>query len=532
MILRKPYAVFIKYFKIIHMLVTAAIIYLIYRSTFVLNFLNESLLQPEFNLSNNINTELIDFTFYLMPFLIVLVCGIVLSVLVYKDKPFKSYIIAIISFIAIFFLHVLLDSYLYEMEATLMTSQSISLMRDLVLISIIVQYLIVIKFIITSIGFDIKSFDFGRDLAELKVNEDDREEFEVNVQIDVNKTKRDTIRGIRNFKYEYLENKFRYNVGFFFILILIVGSIYFSMANQVVAISEGTSFNTNNLIMSIEESYITNENYRKLNITEGHSLLVLNFKVASRGGKPQSLETARININIGGFTFKHNRDYRDRLFDLGVSYESQLIDTDIKSFILVFEIPESFVKRDMYFQYVNDTRYSVRDNPDNVHVKLKPKHLDEELDVYVTNMGDDMYFREPLLHTYLKIKEFDFGNEFALSYSYCIKENNCFSSKEYIRPGYNSNNEMVMMMLKADFGLGENVDHVDLNTVSFLQSFANLRYKVDGSYKTTRFNHQVKPVKVNTGNVVFMEVPNEILKATEIELVVRMRNYTYKHILK
>ena len=66
--------------------------------------------------------------------------------------------------------------------------RTVRLIRDFISISFIIQFYSAVILIIRAVGFDIKKFDFNNDLKEMEINESDREEFEVQINFDKNKT--------------------------------------------------------------------------------------------------------------------------------------------------------------------------------------------------------------------------------------------------------------------------------------------------------------------------------------------------------
>ena len=93
MILRKPYAFFIKYFRVINLIMAVLMCFLVYRSFKIGSFLSDYLTDyskasTDFNLSNYINI----YSFILVLVVIILITS-VLSVLFIKKKPKKLYII-------------------------------------------------------------------------------------------------------------------------------------------------------------------------------------------------------------------------------------------------------------------------------------------------------------------------------------------------------------------------------------------------------------------------------------------------------
>ena len=80
--------------------------------------------------------------------------------------------------------------------------------RDLLFIAYIPQFIIILLLIIRMLGIDLNKFGFQKDKEYLDIKEEDREEFEVNVEFDKDKIKRLFNKLIRSLKYLYYEHKF------------------------------------------------------------------------------------------------------------------------------------------------------------------------------------------------------------------------------------------------------------------------------------------------------------------------------------
>ena len=88
MILRKPYAFFIKHFKLIHIILTILIAYLIYRTGLLLSFFNEYISTGKSVIDQDLTGNLFNLYMFIVPFLIILASIIILSVMVLKQNQF------------------------------------------------------------------------------------------------------------------------------------------------------------------------------------------------------------------------------------------------------------------------------------------------------------------------------------------------------------------------------------------------------------------------------------------------------------
>ena len=184
MILKKPYAFIIKYFKLIHFLLTLLIAYLIYKTNSILDFVTNYISSNTSVVGQNLTDNLFNSLCFIFPILIIICALIFIGIMYKKEKPFMFYIINI--FIFIFFLIIFGYSFnvIKEMQSVIVDIRIIKIIHDLLIILIGVEAISFITFLIRAVGFDIKKFDFLSDINKLDINESDKEEFEFNINID------------------------------------------------------------------------------------------------------------------------------------------------------------------------------------------------------------------------------------------------------------------------------------------------------------------------------------------------------------
>ena len=157
MILRKPYAFFIKHFKLIHVILACLVFYSIYKTKLVLDFFNEySSIIIDVS-GQDLVTPLIPFIFQLMPFLILVGCITILIVMIVKQKPCIYYLTTIGVYIYTFIIIQVTKSTLYDLSINLLPTQQLLLIRDLIFVSFIVQIISSIMIVVRATGFDVKN---------------------------------------------------------------------------------------------------------------------------------------------------------------------------------------------------------------------------------------------------------------------------------------------------------------------------------------------------------------------------------------
>ena len=92
LILRKPYALLIKYFRLIHGILLALTSYLLYRTNIILNFLQEYISSDEIITGKDFTGELFTSLMFSLPFTVIIFLLILLWVMIYKKKKKLYYI--------------------------------------------------------------------------------------------------------------------------------------------------------------------------------------------------------------------------------------------------------------------------------------------------------------------------------------------------------------------------------------------------------------------------------------------------------
>ena len=225
MLLRKPYAFLIKHFKLIHIILTIISLYLIYRNNILLKFFNDYLEIHNNVVGQSLRNNLFSVYFFIFPIIYIFISGVLLWFMIRKNKPYRFYLINIFVYIFLFLLIVYSNNFIGKMETSIIDILNIRVLRDIFVILVSIQGIMIIFLIIRALGFDIKKFEFMSDLSNMELSDDDREEIEIEFNHDSNERKRKIKRKLRYLMYSYKENK---SFICFVFLILIGFVIFFS----------------------------------------------------------------------------------------------------------------------------------------------------------------------------------------------------------------------------------------------------------------------------------------------------------------
>ncbi len=537
MILRKPYAFLAKHFKLIHLIMTILVGYLIYRTNAIFSFFNDYLSVTQNVIGQDLTSSLFDVWMFIVPFLCIIASIIIISLMFTKKKPITFYIVNIIVCVAAVVLFVYANDTVTTMELRQVDIRVIRAVRDIVMAIFIAEWIEVILLAVRATGFDIKKFNFNKDLEAIEVEESDREEFEVNLEIDTDKTKRDFRRTLRYAKYIYVENKYLINL-IAVIAFVTIGFLVF-MNQTVYNKSYGASsyFATTRFTMRIDNTYITAKDYKGATIApEGMSLVIVNLNMKRKTVKDYKLDLATVALEVGGHKFYHNNAYRDRLIDLGNSYDNQSIsrEEDV-NYLLVYEVPNHLLNSKMSFRVEDSSNLTSSLEPRTIHVAINAYNLDKNEQSYEIKANETINLKDSIWKdSQITITGYEIASSFAHTYNFCVRTNECYSSIEYLRPSINNTYDKTLLKISANMELDPDVqisgvyDFYDL-----MNLVGTVEYELNGEVKTQTIRlKEVVPNRQPQTNVYYIELLKEVEQADKITLILKVRNKTYRYSLK
>lgn len=370
MIVRKPYAFLIKNFKLIHLVMSILFVFLITRTTKILNFFRRYLIN---SLIDVVPNDYFNIFMYLAIIVIIVAAVAILFLFKEKKKPITFYIITIAGCIGILGCYIYFSSVISSLQYSIMDRKTISLARDITMFCLIGQYILIIPYVIRTIGFDIKKFDFKKDLEELNISVEDNEEFELTVGVDKNKLEQKARKSLRELKYYYVENKHFINIILAVIIVFFGYKIVTSIKINP-TYKEGSVISLDNYYtLKFDESYITNKDSKGKEISvDGNTYLIVKFTVHSNYNGNITLNTDKFLVYINNEKFIANRGYYSYFSNYGIGYKGQKIayNTD-KTYILTYSIPDKYKNNKIRLEY--EYRYDNNNEMIKKKVKLSPK---------------------------------------------------------------------------------------------------------------------------------------------------------------
>jgi hypothetical protein len=514
-IIRKPYALLIKNFRFIHIILTLLMGFVFYSISPLSNLFNSAINNQTVHYGRDLVSEFVSPNIYLSIILIIMISLLVLWLMIAKKKPYLVYLYLAFTYAIIFGLLWFTQLNLEIMSNNLLDLIILSNFRDFLTIASFVQIISIVIAFVRSTGFDIKKFNFTEDLEELDINDEDREEVELQLEFDWDKYIASIKRKIRHSKYFYLENRFMVN------LVLVVFTISISLYGYILTNFLNRSFRQNDIVVmssinaSVKKSYVTAYDYKNLKISNDFKLVVV--EVALQSKKEDVLELNTVYLTINSSRYTPINDYSEHVKDLGSLYNYERLSEEYKNYLLVYKVDKNVDLKDsklVLSDYIFD---GSKNFTKKMRVKLNIVDLDQEKVVTDYVFGEQISFEDIKFSTFedIKINMISIDPYLELDYSFCINKTDCKQSVEILRPRLNSY-EKDILTIEGEF---------NFNFPEFMTLYGIIEYE----NSNTNLLKEVKPTRSKKPNVYYFEIPrnSEGIK----KIIFNIRNYQFEYSL-
>ncbi len=524
MILRKPYAMLIKHFRLIHFILLGLTIYLAFMSNDVLRFLNDFIA----NRTSSINaTGYLSIMVYPVIVLIVGICVAIYYLMREKKKPKLLYLLIIIFYIVTMGVLIYSSVNLDIIENEILESSTLRLVRDILRVDVYAQYIAIAIITVRALGFDIKKFDFAKDINELQIDVSDNEEFEFMIGVNTDNLKRKGRKQLRELRYYFVENKLFITIILSVVaivgIIMIILNINFT--NKVYKEDENIQTALYNLVFT--DTYLTKYSYNNKDIGYNDtSYVIVKFNINAINQGTYQLDTNKFLLKVNNETIIPTKKYYEDLKDIALGYRSQKIDSNLKTFILVYNIDNEYLNKKMTLSYEEgyvkeEGNWKVK----QYRVNLNPVSLDKETTLISTSK-----LNEPITltnsfynETSFTINNYSINTRFPVTISYCTN-NYCSEKINQIIP---TTNKATIISLTAE--------NINLNSqlsslVDLITNYGKIKYESNGKEYTSKILNNVTPNNYN--KEYYIEVDKDITSASKIWIELNIRNNQYQYILK
>lgn len=522
MILKKPYAFLIKKFRLIHIIITILTGFILIKSYNLYSFFSRYVSSVYTTLNDATPSNYITIFMFLISILIVVLSSSIYFLMKKKKKPHLLYIVLSTYYLVYLAIIIYYFALLKGMESVALSIRDAMIYRDLALIVFLPQVVFLILSLIRGVGFDIKKFNFSKDLKDLDINEEDNEEFEFVFGLEDYKYKRTFRRKIREFKYYVLENKFVFTIltGLTILVLTIILVINFTVYNRTYGRKQ--KINANNLTMQVNNAFLTNVDYTGQVIEKGKYFLVLNITFTNTSGYSTVLNLSSYQLRISNDIIYPTLSRNNYFVDLGAGYQKEKIENgSTASYILVYELNEKQKAKKYTLRVVDEIIYKTGSiNSKYKNISLRPNIYDSIETVGTSPLKTKVNLYESILdNSSIIIDSYELYSKFTYSYEACIRSY-CSNKTDVVVPSATKNK--TLLVLTGNLNLDNNSSFVTnaKNTLSFFDAFVQIKYDDKFSLVSNKTPSSI------LGKYV-LEVDNGVKNAKKLDLYITTRDKRY-----
>ncbi len=526
MVLRKPYAFIIKHFKLIHLALLGCLLFVLMSINDINNLFSS--LQKSNTLMYAGANVYINNAVYLFILIILCLAGVVFWILRVKKKPTALYLFLIIYSIALLPVYMYLYSLLNSMIENLTNLDTIILAKDISMIATWPSYVFIAICFIRGIGFNIKQFNFTKDLKELQIDEKDSEEIELTFGQNNYKYLRFLRRTLRESKYYILENKFAIScvASLLAVVLVIFGINYYNDYMKVLAASEATS--VNGIAYTVRKSYVTSRDYNGNTIKDGYKYIVVDMSFHNLTSYNKAVDIDLITLSNGKLSYNPILTKNEKFYDLGVAYNrGDVLEADeTMDAIIVFELPSGANTSNLKLR----VRYAIENKVSSVISRYRlfdvnPRKIDTKLEEKSYKVNELMNINPVGINKFdLKITGYKLLDIYDNKYILCSSLDKCMPLSNVITP----NQKELYTMLELDYDsviYEDNKFSKTLNTYNkIFEHYLIVNYEILGR----KYSVNAETIaKSDVDNKIFVLVDRKINNATNINLEFNFRNDSY-----
>ncbi len=534
MILKRPYAFLVRHFRIIHALLLFCSIYLMTRTWKFVGFFSSYIKSGQQVIGvDDLSEQYVSSLMNILPLVIILICGIIIYLLHYKNKPVMLYVYIGLIYGLLFLLYRYLDSFLYGMAFETPNIRFINILRDVCRVFTIIQIPVIAFAFVRALGFDVKKFDFKKDLLDLGVEDVDNEEYEFEFNFDGEEAKAGLKKRIRMFKYFYKENRFLF-VGIRIVLIVVLllfAYRFFSSVEKIYA--ENVFVDVGNYKAKVIESYKTNKDARGSLINNKYFYLVTIIEYENKTNGAITPGILYLSYGSNGLT-QNTTEMNNKLNEFGVNYSNQTINPkETRRFVFVFEVPIEFYNDTFTLRHLKNVSFENNElNYEYKKVKLSPKEFSKK-----SQNVDTKYYDEELSlsgsilgNTKIKVDEVILNDYFLYNIRRC-KKNACETVTKNITASKNESFDLTLMRMKLKINYDYDTLGRNYTNDKFIQEFGSIRFEINGK----EYNNRLQLLDVTpfiTNEYIFLQVRDKLKNADKIYLDLNIRDKVYTIIIK
>jgi len=537
MIVRKPYAFIIKHIKLLHLILLFPCIYLIFKTSNIVEFFSDYVSNGYLILDNlmfyNITRNYINIYMFMGIIFIILMLIIFMYILKRKNKSIGFYKINIIYYLILFVLLISSLSIFGKIETDTLESGIANILKDVISIVYYSEYIFVFLIFFRGVGFNIKKFNFKNDIFDLKIEAEDYEEYEILKGKDNYEKKRTFKRLVRESKYYFKENKFMFII--IFIILIISGSSFLFFKKEVIEreYRENEIVSFGYLNINVKESFVSNLTYNGTEINKDKSFVIVTLEINNRYRESKDFNYTDLQLVINNKYFMPDISLGNYFRDIGNPYNgSKIVGNSNNKYILVYEIDKYLVsakyKLSVYSKYDSEQKNIISKN-----VVIKPKLLNNNIIENKINMGTNFDLKNTnLKKTTGTLLNYSFTNRYEYTYKKCLRNNECYDYKDAVSLNYHTNgSKNVLLVFDYILNLDNDSSYMYSNKTykNFFEDFMKIKYMLND--KEFIIDTRVRN-NLNYNEKLIIEVPKEVSESEVVEAIITVRNVSYNIKLK
>jgi hypothetical protein len=411
------------------------------------------------------------------------------------------------------------------LETQSLDIESVRNLRDISLMVLIPQAIFLFIILGRTLGFNLKQFDFKKDLEELDIDESDNEEVEVILGNNNYKYARFARKCIRLLKYFLLENKL-FVIGVASVIALGVSlTIFMSINVYSVNYAENQQIVANSLYYKVNKSYMTENDMRNNQIKKNKAYVIVEIEIQNKLNNEYSLARDTFRLMVNDEMIMPTYTLTEKFMDLGTPFTpTKILPGEDKKYIVIFEIDKKDKKTDYIFKIKNyDSKKIAAIDTKYKDIIVKPINIDNASDEGTYQLSADLDFKDTILkNSKMLISSYEIGDKFKEEYTYCIKDK-CNNGTYMIIPNVTGKGDISVLKINStlDFDDTLYMKNYIKDPADLLEHYAYVTYTSQGYIRT--YNLNKIDVKYNKDKVAYLEVPSSIKHATKIDLIVNIR---------
>ena len=533
MVIKKPYAFLIKHFRLIHGLLFVMLLYLTTKAVSIYGFFNDYASSHSYLNQANLASLYVNPLIYVITIASVLVFLVIFLILSLKEKSNRIYLAGILYYIVLFIFFIYIHSVFKGLEETSLDVETVRFFRDICLIVLIPQVIFLFIMIGRTLGFNLKQFEFKKDLEEMEIDVSDNEEVELTLGNDSYKVARTFRKFIRLTKYFVIENKL-FVIAVSSILIFALSIFVYTRINVYKeAHRSGENIQVKGLTYSVTNSYLTKADINNIVQNEDYGYLLININVKNNTSEDYPLNRDTFRLKIKDDLINPEYGIVNKFYDLGNVFEPTKIGAEkTNEYLVIFKIK----KENMYdSEYLFRIKNIILNNNNSSYYEdiiVKPTDLDNSIDKGNKNIPTKVDFSDSLLKkSTLEINSFDIEDKFKESFKYTV-DNEIKNGTYSIIPQSSDNGAVTIIRFKGRLTLDEDLylNNIIKEPSDLYALYGVIEYRYQGEYRKAKLNKL--DVDFNKQTNSYLTVPKEVKEANKINLVILVRGVKYTFNLK